>query len=191
MAAALSNSSSPVLAVPAVKKQRKPRVAKEDKPEKRTRAPSAYNYYVKEFIFDFKASAGTGDEIPPPKEMISMAAASWKTLSDEEKADFKAKHCPPVEKKEEAEEKPKKEKKAKVEAEEKPKKEKKAKKVEPEPEKEESEPEPEPEKEESEKAESEAEAEPEPEPMPVPEKKEKKSKKSKKDKKAKQVSDSE
>jgi ribonuclease E len=189
MAAALSNSSSPVLAVPAVKKQRKPRVAKEDKPEKRTRAPSAYNYYVKEFIFDFKASAGTGDEIPPPKEMISMAAASWKTLSDEEKADFKAKHCAPVEKKEEAEEKPKKEKKAKVEAE-KPKKEKKAKKVEPEPEKEESEAEPEPEKEESEAEpeKEESEAEPEPEPMPVPEKKEKKSKKSKK---AKQVVDNE
>lgn len=54
--------------------------------EKKKRAPSAYNLYVKDRVATLKM------EMPdtPPKELLSVAAAEWKNLTDEEKAKFKS-----------------------------------------------------------------------------------------------------
>ena len=62
------------------KAQEKP-VKKERKP----RAPTAYNNFVKNFYATYE----DGEEKPKPKEMISMAAAAWKELTDDEKAEYK------------------------------------------------------------------------------------------------------
>ena len=64
------------------KAQEKP-VKKERKP----RAPTAYNNFVKNFYATYEVE--DGEEKPKPKEMISMAAAAWKELTDDEKAEYK------------------------------------------------------------------------------------------------------
>ena len=61
-----------------------------DKAPRKPRAPSAYNLYVKQFYIDYKANED--NEKMPPKQMIAAAATSWKNLTDEEKAEFKASH---------------------------------------------------------------------------------------------------
>ena len=57
------------------------------KKERKPRAPTAYNNFIKHFYAEFKIS--DGEEKPKPKEMIAMAAAEWKKLSVEEKAEYK------------------------------------------------------------------------------------------------------
>ena len=69
------------------KKRGRPAIVKLDKDgnPKEKRAPSAYNKYVAKFIKERK------EEYPEKgaKEMMSIAAGVWKTLSDEEKAEYK------------------------------------------------------------------------------------------------------
>jgi hypothetical protein len=56
---------------------------KADKPEKRTRVPSAYNIFVKEFLLNFKNET---DEKVAVKDKMKLAAIAWKK-SKAEKAD--------------------------------------------------------------------------------------------------------
>lgn len=137
------------------------------KKERKPRAPTAYNNFIKHFYAEF--AVPDGEEKPKPKEMIAMAAAEWKKLTDDEKAEYKT---PVSSDTEEAKEEPKKkeEKKSKKKEakviecaeEEAPKKEKKEAKV-------------------TECAEEEAEEATDKEEAPKKEKKSKKSKKSKKE----------
>ena len=67
----------------------------EEKPKKKTkkveeekkakRAPSAYNNYVKQRIIELKKEQGETSA----KELMQMAAAEWKNLSEEEKGSYK------------------------------------------------------------------------------------------------------
>lgn len=57
------------------------------KKERKPRAPTAYNNFVKNFYAEYQIP--DGEEKPKPKEMISMAAAAWKELTDDEKAEYK------------------------------------------------------------------------------------------------------
>lgn len=55
--------------------------------ERKPRTPTAYNNFVKNFYAQYQIP--DGEEKPKPKEMISMAAAAWKELSEDEKAEYK------------------------------------------------------------------------------------------------------
>ena len=48
--------------------------------------PSAYNNYVKQRIISLKQE----QHDTPAKELLGIAAAEWKTLTDEEKAGYKS-----------------------------------------------------------------------------------------------------
>ena len=65
------------------KKRGRPAKAKTDKPKK---APNAYNLFVKQNMENLKKE----NPDTPAKSLMSLAAAKWKELSDEEKAEFKA-----------------------------------------------------------------------------------------------------
>ncbi len=56
-----------------------------DAPEKPKRAPTAYNLFIKQRIIALK------DEQPdvPAKERLTVAASEWKSLSQEEKDQYK------------------------------------------------------------------------------------------------------
>ena len=58
------------------------------KKERKPRAPTAYNNFIKHFYAEF--AVPDGEEKPKPKEMIAMAAAEWKKLTDDEKAEYKS-----------------------------------------------------------------------------------------------------
>lgn len=133
------------------------------KKERKPRAPTAYNNFIKHFYAEF--AVPDGEEKPKPKEMIAMAAAEWKKLTDDEKAEYKTPVSSDTEEPKKKEEKKSKKKEAKViecAEEEAPKKEKKEAKV-------------------TECAEEEAEEATDKEEAPKKEKKSKKSKKSKKE----------
>lgn len=62
----------------------KPKLDKDGNP-KAKKPPTAYNNYVKETIIRLKQEQPT----VPARELMGMAAASWKTLSQEEKDTYK------------------------------------------------------------------------------------------------------
>jgi len=64
----------------------------EAKAPRKPRSPTAYNFFVKKFYEDYKASED--NEKLAPKEMISAAASAWKALSEDDKATFIRENMP-------------------------------------------------------------------------------------------------
>ena len=79
------------------------------KKERKPRAPTAYNNFVKSFYAEYKSDE-TNEKLGP-KEMIALAASEWKKLSDDAKAEYKTPVSSDNEDAKPEEEKPKKSKK--------------------------------------------------------------------------------
>ena len=84
------------------KPKAKPKAAKEPKEpkepkEKRTRAPSAFNLYMKARLAEMKTDDTIMSEYPNHKQRFTLAAGEWSAMTDEEKAAKKAEFDNPIE----------------------------------------------------------------------------------------------
>ena len=70
---------------------------KKEKKEKRTRAPSAFNLYMKARLAEMKLDDAVMAEYPDHKQRFTQAAGEWSAMTDEEKAAKKAEFASVVE----------------------------------------------------------------------------------------------
>ena len=77
------------VAKPKVKKVKEVK-EKEEVKEKRTRAPSAFNLYMKARLAEMKLDTDIMEATPDHRDRFKQAAAEWSAMTDEEKVTKKA-----------------------------------------------------------------------------------------------------